>query len=184
MLDWSNFRYNLAAVQLYITTSSSIAVSPSFYIKQTDTANRTIYIDGVTLVQASSGLSFSPPAGQIQVDSQLNTITLNANNSGELQPWKQNANALPAIREDAATATSNGYIYTIGGYDGSVGVGTTYYTKMKLMVLPGYGLPPTLYRTVNFAGTPPPQLPMDTFMPSVDLIPQTLLQAIRSSTPN
>jgi hypothetical protein len=97
------------------TVGGTVGSSPTIYIRHgTDTTSETLYVDGVTLVQASSGLSFTAPASNLQIDAQLNNITLNGGASGEIQPWQSDTNTLSATRH-AATVTANGYIYYIGG---------------------------------------------------------------------
>ncbi|MBI4033389.1 carbohydrate binding domain-containing protein [Candidatus Saccharibacteria bacterium] len=109
------------------TTGGTIGTSSNFYIKQTDTVSDDLKVDGVTLVQASSGLSFAVDASQVQADNLNSNLILNGSNNGEIQPWKQSANSLPAGRTESATATANGYIYIIGGE----GTSTVYYAKLN-----------------------------------------------------
>lgn len=124
------------------TTGGTIGNASNFYIKQTDTGTSdNIYVDGVTLVSAPSGLSFVESANAIQVDNTNGTVTINGNNSGELQPWKLNNIPLGAStpqdttqvvnREGAASARSNGYIYSVGGYDGTNTTNGVFYAKMN-----------------------------------------------------
>jgi hypothetical protein len=81
----------------------------------------------MTLVQASSGLAFSAPADNIQVDSQLDNITFNQGNGGELQPWKQLnvVGTAPTARRHAGMASGEGYAYQVGGLTGAPAASTT-----------------------------------------------------------
>ncbi len=121
-------------------TGATITEPSNLYIKQTDTATSdNVYIDGITLVQAASGLSFAPSAGALQINTITNEIILNGSGSGELQPWRTSSSPIGAAsptgtaqnREQAASATANGYIYSIGGYDGTTAQSTVYYTKLN-----------------------------------------------------
>ncbi|MBI2285409.1 carbohydrate binding domain-containing protein, partial [Candidatus Saccharibacteria bacterium] len=113
------------------STGATIGEASSLYIKQTDAASKNIKVDGVTLVQASSGLSFVADGSAVQADNLNSNLTLNGSNNGEIQAWKQSSNDLPVIKNAGTSAVANGYLYVIGGDNGTVNVDTVYYTKLK-----------------------------------------------------
>ena len=122
------------------TTGSTINDGSNIFIKQTDTTSSNLYIDGVTMAQASTGITFSPVSPGLDYNNLTNSLTLNNNNSGELQPWKLNSIPIGAtssrgsgqLRWGSTTVVANGYIYDIGGYDGSSAtVNTVYYAKLS-----------------------------------------------------
>jgi hypothetical protein len=113
------------------TTGATINGATNIYLRQTASSVNTIYVDGVTLVQASSGLTFDAGGSNINVQSQNSNITFNNTNTGELQPWQQSANALTANREAAGTITQNGFVYVVGGFDGTNRQNTVLYAKMN-----------------------------------------------------
>ena len=123
---WTNFTCSF-------TTGATIgSSSPSnFYIKQTDTAtSRNIYIDGLTLVASPVSQTYNPVG--ISIDSQplYGNITLNGGNTGEIQPWATNANALPAGLSSQSSVIANGYVYEIGGLNGTYQT-AVYYAKLN-----------------------------------------------------
>ena len=102
------------------TASATFSWKPYVYIKQTDTTSDFVYIDGVTLVQASTGLSFTPTSSNLQVSAATNTITLNNGaTTNDLQPWQTSTNAVPFPRRHAGAVTANGYVYYLGGLTGA-----------------------------------------------------------------
>jgi hypothetical protein len=112
-------------------TTTAVGATPTIYVKHgTDTTSEVLYIDGVTLVQASSGLSFSTPAEQIQADSQLNQITLNGGNNGDLTPWKATT-SLSTANADHAGVIHNGFLYIVGGGNSGTAVNTVMYAKIN-----------------------------------------------------
>jgi len=124
------------------TTGSTIGPSSNIFIRQTDTTSDNLYIDSVTLVQATSGLAFAPVSNSVDVNNYTNNIVLNGNGSGELQPWKLNNTPIGATtstdttnrvigHEGAATMTANGYLYVIGGYDGTNVLNSVMYAKFN-----------------------------------------------------
>jgi N-acetylneuraminic acid mutarotase len=57
---------------------------------------------------------------------------IGGNNSGALQAWQTNPTSLPAVRATASSVTANGYVYMIGGDDGTGnGMTTSYYAKLN-----------------------------------------------------
>jgi hypothetical protein len=98
------------------TTGGTINSTPNIFIKQTDTSNaRNLFIDGVTLVPSGTALNFDAGGANLDVNSMTSGVTINGSMNSEIQPWKLNANALPAARRHATTATGDGYIYYVGG---------------------------------------------------------------------
>ncbi len=53
------------------------------------------------------------------------------NNDGTLGSWSPNSNSLPAARMYISSAVANGYVYVIGGFDGSFSQSTIYYAKLN-----------------------------------------------------
>jgi|GEM_PF-2871453 len=113
------------------TTGATVNNTGNVYIKQTDTTTDTIYVDGLSLVQAATPVTFDPGGSNVSISTAQSNIVLNGTNTGELQPWRQSANSVTNVREDAATITANGYIYVIGGYDGATVQNTVYYAKIN-----------------------------------------------------
>jgi hypothetical protein len=113
------------------TVGSTVGPVSSIYIRQTGSSSVPIYIDGVTLVQASSGLSFSNPAQNIQVDSALDNITLNGGQDANLQPWQLNTTTMPTPRRHASTVVANGYIYYVDGMMTGNPVNAINYAKLN-----------------------------------------------------
>jgi hypothetical protein len=145
------------------TTGATMGGSgtPYLYItKGTDGSVRTIYIDGVQLEAAASATDYreadirldglttarssanSTTAFQIQnasgsnlfqVDTVNSVITLNGNNTGEIQSWTSST-ALPAGRAFYGSATSNGYYYVVGGTTTSGGAtaANIFYAKLNV----------------------------------------------------
>ena len=78
------------------------------------TANNTIYVIG-----GSTG-------GTVQ-----NTVFYaHINSDGSLGSWATSSNTLPAAERYMAGAISNGYLYVLGGYNGTAGVNTVYYARI------------------------------------------------------
>lgn len=107
------------------------------YVKQSDGSSRTIYIDGVTMVQSVTAVNFDAGGSVLDLQSLYNSVTINSANNGELQPWQTNSNALnggTGLRHSSATST-NGYVYNIGGCTGACGsataVTTVQYAKIS-----------------------------------------------------
>ncbi len=97
------------------TTGATIAATSNIYLKQSGAGTPTIYIDGFTLVESSTAQAYVSPADNIQVDAKYSNIILNSSQNPDLQPWQLSGNAITTARRGAATVTSNGYIYFIGG---------------------------------------------------------------------
>ena len=89
-----------------------------------------MYVDGLTLVAGATAQAYDAGGANLQVEALTSNVTLNSTNSGELQPWQLNFNALPAIRSNFATVTANGYVYAIGGFNGVATQSTAYYAKL------------------------------------------------------
>ena len=53
------------------------------------------------------------------------------NLDGSIGPWNTNANALPAVREKQTSIFNNGYIYVMGGDNGTSNQNTVYYAKIN-----------------------------------------------------
>jgi hypothetical protein len=111
-------------------TGATITTPSSISIRQIDAVSDNLYIDGMTLVKGGVAQSFVNPANSLQVDPLYNNLTLNSSNTGELQPWQFGTNTLPNNINSGASFTANGYIYVVGGVDGSATPQTTvYYAK-------------------------------------------------------
>ncbi len=67
----------------------------------------------------------------LQADTSNSMITLLGNNSGETTSFSTNANSLPLARNNAGSVAVNGYVYVIGGDDGSTYATTVYYAKLN-----------------------------------------------------
>jgi hypothetical protein len=67
----------------------------------------------------------------LNVDSTNSNITLLGNNSGEVQAWQTNANALADDLTGSTSVTANGYVYVLGGWNGIGTVSTVYYAKLN-----------------------------------------------------
>ena len=83
-------------------------------IKTTGTGSTTAF-----QIQNASGASL------LNVDSTNSNISILTNNTGETQVWQTNANNLTAVRRKHSTVSANGYLYVIGGVDGSGTAQTT-----------------------------------------------------------
>jgi len=112
------------------TTGASIGRAPSIYIRQTDTASDTAYIDGVTLTKSPTALAYSAPADSIDVNSYTNNITLNGGQSGDIQGWNLSSNRLPSLRQSNGVVTANGYMYAIGGFN-TAPINSVNYAKLN-----------------------------------------------------
>ncbi len=117
------------------TTGATINGTPNIYIRQTVAGTPTIYIDGITLVQSSSGLTFDAGGSNFNVQSLSSTVTLNGSLPDDLQPWSLSSTAITTASRYASTANANGFVYYIGGCTGACGVGTqlttVYYAKIN-----------------------------------------------------
>jgi N-acetylneuraminic acid mutarotase len=68
----------------------------------------------------------------INVDTTNSNVTILGNNDGQLAAWSTNTNALPAVRSSLNTVVANGYVYAIGGGNGSfTAQSTVYYAKLN-----------------------------------------------------
>ncbi len=68
----------------------------------------------------------------LQVDTSNNQVTVFGGLVPETDAWQTNANVLPDARDRATSVTANGYIYVIGGTNGSTGTNTVYYAQLNL----------------------------------------------------
>lgn len=132
---WTQFTCNNFTTN---ATVNDTVPTIGIYVKQSDATARTIYLDGVTMVQAVTGLTFDAGGNNLNINNSVNGLTFNATNSGELTPWQLSTNGITvsgtstaAPKEDAATITSNGFIYMIGGFDGTNTFNSVYYAKMN-----------------------------------------------------
>ena len=53
------------------------------------------------------------------------------NADGSVGTWRTSSNALPGLRNNATSVVANGYVYVMGGFDGSVRTDTVYYAKLN-----------------------------------------------------
>jgi fibronectin-binding autotransporter adhesin len=65
------------------------------------------------------------------VDSTNSNISINGNNTGEVQTWQTNANTLTAIRQNTRGIAANGYVYVVGGHTGGTKTATVMYAKLN-----------------------------------------------------
>jgi hypothetical protein len=112
------------------TTGGTIGSSSNFYIKQSDTTTDTIYIDGVTLVASGTAQSYVRGGEILQADPLNSSIILNQSNSGEPQSWGITAD-LGTPRDNAGAVAYNGYVYDVGGDDGSSMLTSVAYSKIN-----------------------------------------------------
>jgi len=117
------------------TTGATVNGTTNIYVKQTDGTIRTIYVDGVTLVASASGLTYVGNANNLDVQSLNSTVTLNAANSGDIQPWQLSSTPLTTALRYGESVTANGYIYYVGGCTTTCATGTqvatVYYAKIN-----------------------------------------------------
>ncbi|MEX2055217.1 MAG: carbohydrate binding domain-containing protein, partial [Candidatus Andersenbacteria bacterium] len=116
------------------TTGATVNDTTNIYFKQTGTTAQTIYLDGASLVQAAASLTFDAGGNNLNIQSLTSGLTFNNTNTGEIQPWQLNANALPDTRRYPASAVANGYIYLVGGCPAAsctAGSNTVYYAKLN-----------------------------------------------------
>jgi hypothetical protein len=72
-----------------------------------------------------------------QVDSSNNNINLLGNNSAQLQTAVQATTSLPSTRAFHGTTTANGYIYVLGGDNGTAPTNSVYYAPLGANGQPG-----------------------------------------------
>lgn len=84
-------------------------------------------LDATTLfqIQNASGESL------FNVDSLQASLQLNGANSGQLHSFQVNTVTLPGARRSAASVTAGGYIYQIGGHDGTSTTSTVYMAQVQ-----------------------------------------------------
>ena len=112
----NNFTVNTTWTQYTCTytVGATVNTASNFYIKNNSAATNTYYIDGVTLVQGPSPLPYTAPAANLDINSFLDTVTLNGANTGDVQPWRQTT---PTNTGDnpAQACVVNGYAYMYSG---------------------------------------------------------------------
>jgi hypothetical protein len=116
------------------TTGGTIEIGSNFYIRHNDTTSETVYIDGITLVESATPLSYSAntSGSLLQVNNNGGgSVTLLGGNSGETSAWQVETDNLPASIDRFGTASANGYVYVVGGYTGSVADDEVYYAKLN-----------------------------------------------------
>jgi N-acetylneuraminic acid mutarotase len=101
-------------------------------------SNTSLAVKGTTALQnvvdSTTAFQVQNAAGSslFNVDSTNNAISILGNNSGALSAWSTATNTLPAVRSAQSTVTYNGYVYAIGGGDGSNNPqSTVYYAKLN-----------------------------------------------------
>lgn len=113
------------------TTGATVNTTTNVYVKQTDAVTDTILVDGVSLVQSATAATYDAGGQNIDISTADAQLVFNGANSGELAPWSQSSNSLSGNREDAATVNANGYMYVIGGYDGTTVQTSVLYAKIN-----------------------------------------------------
>jgi|GEM_PF-1092700 len=129
------------------TTPASHSGTPYIYIKMTDAAIHTLYLDNIQLSTGNyftayregtislNGIVTSPSIFQNQTNSTtafqvqnasgnslINVDTVNNNvalvgGPGDIQPWQTNTSTGYTAYDSECTVTANGYLYAIGGED-------------------------------------------------------------------
>ncbi|MDE2001260.1 MAG: DUF5011 domain-containing protein [Patescibacteria group bacterium] len=78
------------------------------------------------------------------------------NSDGSVGSWSTNSNALPAVRESATSVAANGYVYVIGGSNGTSIQTSVYYASTSRILISGdldlLGLASTTLSGVNSGG--------------------------------
>ncbi|MEK9170271.1 MAG: hypothetical protein AAB674_01350, partial [Patescibacteria group bacterium] len=59
------------------------------------------------------------------------------NSDGSVGAWSTNANALPSVNRYPSSVVANGYVYTIGGYNGTSGLSTISYSSLPRVSISG-----------------------------------------------
>jgi hypothetical protein len=108
---WTQYSCTFTTNATVNDTTPTIGV----YIKQSNATARTFYIDGLTLVAGGVAQSYAVPAASLQADPLYSNIILNGGNSGEIGPWRTNANITGTALDEAGSVVANGYIYHLGG---------------------------------------------------------------------
>jgi N-acetylneuraminic acid mutarotase len=109
------------------------------YAKLLPNGNVGNWVNGVSLPEVREGLTAVTANGYIYVmggETTGGTIRSSiyyakVNPDGSLNNWQTATNSMPNTLEYLAGVTLNGYIYAIGGFDGS-NVATTYYAKLNV----------------------------------------------------
>lgn len=102
-------------LQLQDNTTSVVTVANG---GATTFQNQTNSTTAFQVQNAAAGNLFS-------IDSINSNITLNGNNSGEIQDWQTNGTSLPQGRHFSTTATANGYVYVVGGWSSTTAASVT-----------------------------------------------------------
>lgn len=108
-------------------------------ILNVDTQNGSVTVNGTETVQAQTDSSsvfkvLNASSGSLfNIDStNAGVATLFGMLPGEVNPWSTSSNSIPASRYGGSSFTANGYIYHVGGNDGTNTSQTTvYYTKVN-----------------------------------------------------
>lgn len=118
------FRVDSAANQIALLENNSGEVGPwqqSAALTGTRAGAATIATGGY--MYAAGGVTGSTTLNDV--------IYTKLNADGTTGSWTATA-SLPAPRRDASITTSNGYLYVVGGYDGSSAVSTVYAAKINI----------------------------------------------------
>jgi hypothetical protein len=147
-------RSNATAASLHYESDGSIYVDTS---TATVGANKNVVLKtgGSTLIQNSSStlvnisnsgattfknstdsanafqVQNSTGASLLNVDTVNSAITLLGNNSGEVSTWSTAINSVPASLYVHSSVVANGYVYVIGGSNGSTSQSAIYYAKLN-----------------------------------------------------
>ncbi|OVE79123.1 hypothetical protein BVY00_01280 [bacterium G20] len=122
---------------IYQSTANSNVLAGNTRIGSTASPTVTLDVAGNALFKngsdSTTAFQVQNAAGSnlVQVDTSNANITLNGVNTGLLQTWSANTNALPAVRYGHTSVVANGYVYGIGGTNGSATQSTVYYAKLN-----------------------------------------------------
>jgi hypothetical protein len=97
---------------------NGIIVSPTTYQNQTNSTT-------AFQIQNTSG------GNLFQIDTLNSNITLNGGNSGMVQAWQTGSNTGLTATNDNGSIIVNGYMYLIGGNNGSADIATVQYSKIQ-----------------------------------------------------
>jgi len=119
-----------ASVQGMTRNSGQESISDQLTVGNGLTVKGGISLQALTDSTSAFSLQNATGGNLINVDSVNSIIALDGNTSGQLSSWATNANALPGSRNLASSVTANGYVYEIGGSDGS-DKNTVLYAKLN-----------------------------------------------------
>ncbi|MDL2342273.1 MAG: hypothetical protein QFB87_04320, partial [Patescibacteria group bacterium] len=124
-----------------LTANGGITVANNSAFSQTgsgtfSTGTGAVSVNGATTVKpanSSSAFSVQTSTGGslVNVDTTNNNVALNSTNSGQLAPFATNTNALTVGRNHMGQVYYNGYIYVVGGSNGSVFTNTVSYARVN-----------------------------------------------------